>query len=54
VLSDLNADLICAYAALRDQVEPVIAELSRYPHDRVRPRDALQATALAGAHRRLS
>jgi DNA adenine methylase len=34
VLSDLNAELICTYAALRDEVDPLIAELSRYPHDR--------------------
>ena len=34
VLSDLNAELICTYAALRDHVEQLIAELSRYPHDR--------------------
>jgi DNA adenine methylase len=34
VLSDLNVELICAYEALRDQVDPLIGELSRYPHDR--------------------
>ena len=34
VLSDLNPDLITTYAALRDDVELLIDELSDYPHDR--------------------
>jgi DNA adenine methylase len=34
VLSDLNSELIATYAALRDEVDPLIDELSGYPHDR--------------------
>jgi DNA adenine methylase len=53
VLSDLNAELICTYRALRDHVDPLIAELSRYPHDRdffhamraKRPRTPVRAAA---------
>ncbi len=32
VISDQNADLICVYEAVRDDVEGVIAALSRMPH----------------------
>lgn len=52
-LSDANEDLVTTYRAIRDDVEGVIARLSRYPHNRrtyehlkrVRPR--LAATAAA-------
>jgi len=33
VLSDLNAELVDAYLAIRDHVEEIIAFLATYPHD---------------------
>ncbi len=53
VLSDVNAELIHTYASLRDHVDPLVAELSRYPHDREfflvmrskRPRSPVRAAA---------